>query len=251
MDPLTAMLIAGGLMQGIGGIWGANSQNKANERNQRAMQERYNQLLGFVQPRLNQGPGQGEQMLFDLLQSGGLFDNQAFNTGQDALMQSLRSDPIDTTELFASWEPLEMRALDEALAGAFGQSSGLGQRFGSAMMREEGQVRGQAAEQNTARRAGTSVDLATKNAEMQALAAQILSSLGVQQGQAQMQGLGMLANMGAQRGGLEAQLLSLLTGAPMAASQPSAMPGAFGDIGQLMAFLPMFMQMMQQNKVTA
>lgn len=247
MDPLTGILIGGSILQGLGGILGARSQDKAAEANRRMMQRRYEELLGFIEPRLGQGPGAGEQMLLDILTQGSLFNNQAFNTGQDALMQMLRSDPISTEELFASWEPLEMRALDQALAEGWAQAAGLGQRFGSASRREEGRIRGEAAENAISRRAQTSFQAEQENAELQAMAAQLLSNLGLAQSSTQLQGLQLLAQLEAGRQGADINLLSLLAGLPIAAQQPSAMPGAIGDIGQLAAFLPLFLQMYNQN----
>jgi len=245
--PLIPLLVAaGGLAQGAGSYFGARETNKANKANQKAQQARYDQLYGLIQPYLNQGPGSGEQMLLDFLSGGqeGIFGNQAFNTGQDALMQMLREDPFDTGELFASWEPMEQRALDQALDEGWGQASGLGQRFGSAMRTEEGRTRGQAAEQNTARRAETSFRAYEKNADLQAMAAQLLSNLGLAQGTTYLGGLQGLAGLQNQRQGGIAQLLSILAGQPIGANAPSAVPGAVGDIGQLMAFLPLLLSML-------
>ena len=242
---IPALVAAGGLAQGAGSYFGAREANKANQRNLRAQQQRYNQLFGLINPLLgqNQVPGTGEQMLLDLLTKGDLFSNQAFNTGQDALMQMLRSDPFNTAEMFAAWEPMEQRVLNRALDEGWAQASGLGQRFGSASRREEGRVRQEQAESNTARRAETSMRAYEKNADLQAMAAQLLANLGLAQGTTRLGAIQSLAGFQGARRGADAQLLSILAGQPFGGAQPSAIPGAIGDIGQLMAFLPLLLSM--------
>jgi len=75
-----------------------------------------------------------------------------FNTGQDGTMQMLRADtgegilgqlagqPFDTTELFQSLQPIRNRQLGEGLGQLFAGAPGLGQRFGSSMMQEGGNL---------------------------------------------------------------------------------------------------------------
>lgn len=256
MDPATIAILGGTLFQGLGSLFGAGSQNRAQERALRAAQERWNTLFGLIQPRLGQEAGQGEQILLDILQNNAFdaeqfFGSEEWNTGQDALMQMLRADPTDTAEMFEAWEPLERRALDNALADAWGGASGLGQRFGSAMLREEGRVRGEAAENAAARRQQAAVGL-EESAQARALqAAQILGNQELSAGQLilqslaqQLSGAQALAGAEAQRGGIDAQLLSILAGQPIASTGPNAYPGAMGQIGQLTMLLPFIFQLM-------
>jgi hypothetical protein len=74
-----------------------------------------------------------------------------FNVGQDGGMQALRSIPgidtlqeisetglpLDTSELFGALAPLRRRQLQEGLGELRAGAPGIGQRFGSAMMRGE------------------------------------------------------------------------------------------------------------------
>jgi hypothetical protein len=260
VDPLTIGLI----LQGLGTGWGAYSQNRANKKTERTMQQRQGQLEQLIMPMLGQNRQQGgaESSLLELLSGMGDMDlfgsgNQAWNTGQDSLMQMLRSDPLDTSEMFKSWEPIENRALQEALAGAFSQAPGLGQRFGSAMRREEGQVRGEAAENSAARRQTAELGVQGDNRQRQLQAAELLSGMGGQQAgtllqmlMGQIQGYGMAGNMGANRQNNDLGLLSLLFGQPMMAGQPNAMPGALGEMGGMLALLPLLQQLSAGNKPT-
>src|SRR5215213_2579648 len=62
--------------------------------------------------------------------------NQAFNPGQDALMQYLRSagQPFDTSAQFAALAPLEARDIQTQVSQLRAGAGSLGQRFGGAMM---------------------------------------------------------------------------------------------------------------------
>lgn len=256
MDPATIAILGGSLLQGLGGIFGASSQDKAQERALRAAQERWNTLFGLIQPRLGQEAGQGEQILMDILANNSFdaeqfFGSEEWNTGQDALMQMLRADPTDSAEMFEAWEPLERRALNNALSEAWGQSSGLGQRFGSAMLREEGRVRGEAAENAAARRTQTVVGLEESARDRSLQAANILGNQELSAGQLILQALAQriggaqaLAGAEANRAGADAQLLSILAGQPISSTGASAMPGAIGNIGQLAMMLPFIFQLM-------
>lgn len=252
--PFPLMPIALGI-GALGSLWGARNQDKTNDRNFRAQQQARNQFMQYAMPYLNnQGPGQGEQMLLQFLEGANfdpesVFNNEAFNTGQDALMQMMRSDPYDTTELFQSFEPIEARALDQSLADFWGGSAGLGQRFGSAALRQEGQVRGEAAENAASRRQQIAAGLFESAQGRRQQAATSLAGLGLQGGSAdqqaalqaaaqQMQGMGMLGGMENNRMGQMMQLLGMVGGFPPAMQQPGAGPAALGDLSQLMMLLP-------------
>lgn len=255
MDPATLAILGGSLFQGLGGLFGASSADKAQQRALEAAQQRWNTLFGLIQPRLGQEAGQGEQMLLQILQDNQFdpdqfFGSEEWNTGQDALMQMLRAEPTGTEELFEAWEPLERRALESAMADAWGQAGGLGQRFGSAMIREEGRVRGEAAENAAARRAQTAVQLQESQAGRQLQAADLLGGRQLGMGQLilqalaqQISGASALAGAEANRSGADAQLLSILAGQPIASTGPSAMPGAISGIGQIMSLLPFLFQL--------
>lgn len=258
--PLPLMAGAAAL-SALSSLWGAFSQNKTNRANQRMMQQRQQGLDTDVRGRLGSGPSEAEKILMGLLtggefggEGGGGFDNEAFNTGQDSLMQMLREDPFDPSGMFKSWEPIEQRQLDLALSDAFAGASGLGQRFGSAMMKQEGQVRGEAAQGGAARREEATMKLHETDADRRMNIANILGNMGVQEGQANqnqmalmLQGIMGLGGMEQNRSNSDMQLLQLMYGMPGGAQQGSAMPGALGDMSQMMMFLPMLMQMMNRG----
>lgn len=239
-------------------LWGAVNQNKTNKKNQKLQDQRYQEMQGLILPMLNQGGDSTTPQMTALADFLGSMDfskafgggNQAWNTGQDALMQFLREDPYDTTELFKSWEPIEARSLNEALAGAFGQATGLGQRFGSAMMREEGKVRGEAAENAIARREGAQMQNyeSTKGRQMQAAGA--LGNMGSAYAQnfiqfllGQMGGYQALGQLGQQNKNNDTALLQILFGGGPGGYMPNAMPGAGADVMNMAMLLPMLMQL--------
>jgi hypothetical protein len=198
--------------------------------------------------------------------------SQGFNAGQDALMQLIRGSgqPFDTSKQFAALAPLDQRLIDSQVAGLRGSTTSLGQRFGTATMGAERLLRGNFAQDIAARNAGIQSS-AFESAQGRNLAA----AQGLQQGglsQAQLLAQIAQANAGnqlqtgqfnaaqnqaynqfiasiiGQAGGLQqgqqsqnAQLLAIMAGLPQqgfAQQQPSALPGAFGDISQLLMFLP-------------
>lgn len=103
--------------------------------------------------------------------AAGALGGFGFNTGQDALMQSLRTDPtqrsntalqsiiggqgnpFDTSALFQALGVMDQRATNTAVAQTRAGASGLGQRFGSYMARQEGDMRLRANEAAAARNA--------------------------------------------------------------------------------------------------
>lgn len=244
-------------------IYGASQQDKANKRTNKQVTDRNQMAQDLILPLLQGGGGSGAGSeaingLSDWLQN---FDfnkpfasNQAWNSGQDAWMQMLRADPYDNTDLFKSWEPIEKRTLDNSLAGAFAGAAGLGQRFGSAMMREEGRVRGEAADNAAARRQtaeatayentmGRKVNAAQGLGNMGSVAAQLIVGMLGQQ----LQGYGTLGNLGAQGSNDRAQLLALLLGQPFTPQSPSAIPGAASESFNMLALLPMLMNLSRGN----
>lgn len=343
MDPLTIGL---GLTAGSQ-ILGAFTQNKANNKNYDAQQQaiaaqraRMGQVDAAVQPYLSNSQNPFAAQLMQMFSSGGFkapgttatssygaqgFDPsmigarttgaQGFNTGQDGLLQMLRSqrDPeftkgllgvgqsFNNSDLFSALAPLDQRQIDQQVAQLQGGYTTLGGRFGTAAMDKEQMLRTSALQNIQARNAG----LASSSYE--AAQGRMMQGLGLQAGREQntmaswLQGMlanqqamnqagqfnagaqnqagqfnagqanqmgqfnttmgqgynqfqaglfGQAANMQAQTGGLNAQLLAIMAGQPnpgAAMVQPSAMPGALGDIGQMLMFLP-FLQQMMGNK---
>jgi hypothetical protein len=235
-------------MMAAGQGWGAYEQNKSNKKRQQQMDRHLIPRLG---PMGDSGMGAAEKMLMEFLGNqdiSQLFSGRAWNSGQDGLMQLLNQDTFDPAKLFESWEPIEQRTMNNALADSFGQASGLGQRFGSAMMREEGRVRGEGAENAAARRQETTVGLHESAQDRKLQAATGLGQMGAQEIQGMLQfmsammgGMQGLGQMGAQRSNNDLGLLSLLFGMPMGGN---AFPGAMSDIGGFMAMLPMFQSLM-------
>jgi hypothetical protein len=307
MDPLTIGL---GLTAGSQ-LLGAFTQNRANNQNYDAQQQaiamqrqRQGQVDAMVAPYLKNGQNPYAAQLMQLFSSGGFkaptgYDpslvgggtgSQGFNTGQDGLLQMLRSqrDPtltmglgnagatFDNSAQFAALAPLDQRQIDQQVAQLHGSFGTLGERFGTAAMDKEQMLRTQALQNIGARNAG----LAQQSFESGQ--ARQMQGLGISAGREQsgiqnwLQGMlanqqatnqasqfnttmgqgynqflsglfGQASNMQAQTGGLNAQLLAIMAGQPNPGApvvQPSAMPGAIGDIGQMMMFLPFLQQMM-------
>lgn len=85
----------------------------------------------------------------ELTNVGSWLNQYGFNTGQDAIMQTLRADPrtkvdqtlegiidqrgmaFDTSEMFDALGVIDQRRMDRAASEQFGQFAGIGQRFGS------------------------------------------------------------------------------------------------------------------------
>lgn len=131
----TAALLLGGAGSVAETVGNASANRSAGRR-----ADRNSQLaLGQVQ----EGPSSVEQIIQGL-----------FNTGQDGGLQALRAipggstlneisetgTPFDTSQLFNSLRPIRERQLSEGLAQLRAGAPGLGQRFGSAMMRGEQNV---------------------------------------------------------------------------------------------------------------
>lgn len=274
----------GSLLKGIGGIREANAAGS-----------RYNSIQNQATGLMQNGPSQYETMLMQLLggrqapaaydPSTGMIDAKSIlpgtNPGNDALMQFLRSDPSKQMQFDASPAFAQLQALDQRTqAGAVNAlnqnfSSSLGQRFGSAAMRQTSDLLANLGAQTGARNAGilqssfenaqnralqgmglqvqAGQALAGSNNQAAALLAQIAQAnqQNNQWGQAfnqnnqntffgqQLQGIQSGFGMMNAQNDYNARLLALMAGQPMPQSGWSAVGGAVGDIGQLAAFYPM------------
>lgn len=164
MDPITlgALSMAAGTVMNTGtSIWNQNQANKTARRRESA--------AGSM---MQNGPSTYETMLQQLLTgmqgpqmstasiptAASLTNGQAFNTGQDALMQLLRANPqtqvdanlgsmaatgmpYNTSAMFDAFRASDTQAVNEQVAGLRAGSSGLGQRFGSANSSAEAALR--------------------------------------------------------------------------------------------------------------
>lgn len=240
MDAMTLGMILAGAGQGINALSNWVNSRRTNTETRRRQGIVEPALLGMV----NSTPG------------------QAYNTGQDWLMQSLRSNPwassdtalqgivggggnpFDTTELFRSLGVLDQQARGDALAQVQAGSSGLGERFGTAKMREAGSVMQELLNAAAARNAGIAMQ-SHEGAQGRLLdaAGQLGSnatnraSVGSQQAQ-----LLMADPAGQQR----LAALQLLMGQPMANMQ-SGVGNDIGSIGQLLAMMTMLRGMNTQT----
>lgn len=254
MDPISMAALA----LGAGSqIWGAFGQNRA-AREQASFQNRMRrQLLG----QRSTGPSEYETMLQSLF----------FNSGQDGILQQMRNgpedqvqqdvinmlmgitetgNPFDTSEMFKALETQDARTRDDSVATLRAGTSGLGQRFGSAAGGAEADLLAQLADQTALRNAGIQMQSyesaqgrrqqaaggvlqATQAQEAEQLAlAQLVQSI-----------LGQLMGADQNRQSMNAQLTSAAAG--MGGIQaPNAIPGAVGDISNLLFMLPMFEQLM-------
>ena len=231
------------------------------------------QLMQMMKSGAFQGPA--TQQAFTYTPSGG---TQGFNTGQDSYMQMLRTggQPFDTSKMFSDLAPVDNRLLEQQLAQSRGATSSLGQRFGGAQLNRESNLRRDFLQNVTARNAGIqqgSYESAQQrvanaalqlqqgglsqmgmfnqagqfNAGQQAQAGQF--NVGVQQGYNQFLAsiLGQAGGLQAQQRGQQAQLLAIMAGQPAPQQQPSQLPGAIGDAGNLAMFLP-FLQSAMKSK---
>lgn len=138
---------------------------------------------------------------------------QAFNVGQDALMQAARAQlgpadipglmnglanaasgntQFDNSQLFKSLGALDRQLLNEQVGELHGSAGSLGQRFGTAMMQNEAMLRGNFANQASARNA----QIAQQSFE--AAQGRAMQGLGMMQGQQQFLSQHPLAALAAQ-----------------------------------------------------
>ena len=170
-----------------------------------ALQQQGQQMLGgFGMPQQVGGPGYNPQ-LFNAQQALG---GAGFNVGQDALMQALRTDPVaksnqalqgivgqqgnpfNASDLFRALGVMDQRATDQAVSQTRAGASGLGQRFGSFMARQEGDLRSRANEAAAARNA--QIGMQSHEAAQQRL----LQAMGLMSGNEQFAAQNQLANAG-------------------------------------------------------
>ena len=170
-----------------------------------ALQQQGQQILGGWQmPQQVAGPGYNPQMF----NAGMALGDAGFNVGQDALMQALRTDPtakstqaiqgligqqgnpFNASELFRALGVMDQRATDSAVSQTRAGASGLGQRFGSFMARQEGDLRSRANESAAARNA--QIGMQSHEAAQQRL----LQSMGLLSGNEQFAAQNQLANAG-------------------------------------------------------
>lgn len=296
LDPLSWAAIAAATSSAAGAISG----DRASARNTRAQQAQQANINSRATGMMQTGQDPFAKMLMDMLHGGpGGFTsptpvnapvigtdmvtgNQAFNTGQDALSQMIRSggQPFDTSKLFGALAPLDNRLIASQVAGLHGAATSLGQRFGSATMGAEQRLRGNFAQDIAGRNAGiqqsayeaaqgrtmgAAQSLQQGGLSQAGLLAQIAqanagnSMQGQQFNSSQQQMFNQfLQSVIGQAGSFQnnqqnrnAQLLSIMAGINPAQQQPSQIPGAAGDISQLLMFLPFLRSMMpgQQPQV--
>ena len=220
LEPATlAMVVAGGssAVNTLGNI----HQNRGQQRRADRLESR---AMGMMET----GPSFLESML-----------RSQFNTGQDGQMQMMRSmpgastlnelsetgNPFDTSELFEALQPLRGRQLQEGLGALRAGAPGLGQRFGSAMRRNEGQTVLEHLQNISAQDAGIQMQ------SHEAAQGRRLGAAQIQQGSAQglMQIL-MQAENSRRQGNIG--LLGTAVGVPQAGGVQYGQPGM--DIAQLM-----------------
>lgn len=285
VDPLTIGL---GL-SAASGIYSAFTQNKANNRAQDQAQQNYqaqqtNQqdLRNLVLPYLNGAGSNIDDLVYgrrSSLSPGGATDvggmtatgggglqallrrsamgtrgGSDFNTGQDGLMQLLRSpDPsgaltraasgntqFDTSKLFDSIRAMGTQDLGDQISASRGAVGSLGQRFGTAQGRNEALLRSRAVTGMTGAyaQAGASAYEAAQNRALTAGNA----LMGGQQGYAQL--IGQLLG---QKNANTSSLLGILSGQPTPQQQiipqTNGYPEAIGDIGNLALLYPFLRQL--------
>jgi hypothetical protein len=292
MDPVTLGIGA----TVVGGLVGAYGKNKE----QNAAKDRYNTAQQQGQSMMHTGADPYQAALMQLLgkqaapmqvgADSGMINAQSIlgnsNPGNDALMQFLRSDPskqmsFDASKSFDMLGALDKRTQTDAMSALNQNFSGsMGQRFGSAAMRQTSDLLANLGAQTGARNAGIlqqsfenqqtrglqgsglmlqgSTALAQNGNQMAQLAAQLaMANQGNQQWNQQFnqsnlnnafnqQFQGIQAGFGMQnsRDDYNARLFSVMSGLPMPQGNGFT---AFGDVlgqaGQMAAFLPMLQQM--------
>jgi len=237
MDPITLGLLLAGA--------GTAVNTGANVLNRRSQNKETSRRTGIVEP-----------YLMEML---GGSPGQAFNTGQDALLQMLRSNPLessdramqgmvetgnpfDMTELFRSLGVMDQRSREGALADVRSGASGLGQRFGTAMARESNNAMSQLLDSAAARNAQIAMGShdAAQGRRLGA-AGQLNQNLMTRMGLAQ-------GAMGSDQARQQQQMqaLSLLLGLPMGQSAMTGVGSDVGSFGNLLAF----MEMMKRSQNT-
>jgi hypothetical protein len=228
MDPLTIALAA----SAASSLYGAYSSNKTAEKNRDAVIQHQGQVNEQLTPYLQQGTNPFAELLLRSV-GGSSTGTQEFNTGQDGFMQFLNRGgaQFDNSPQFQALKTMDDLNLGEQVAQLHASAGSLGQRFGTAMNRNEALLRSNALATTGARNAGIASQSfesgAQRGLQAQALLAQILGQAGGFQQNQQSQNI---------------NILSLLSGQPIPQQAPNAIPGAVGDIAQTLMFLPFLKQ---------
>lgn len=207
VDPLTIGL---GISAATS-LWGAYQGNKAQKRSESTAAQNFD----FQRQAYNDAQGaltQKNQMLQGLIMP--MLNGSSYNTGQDGMMQQMRGlpDGRPDSSLIGSLRALSAQDLNDQISQQRGQAGSLGQRFGTAQQGIEARLRERAT-----------------------------VGLGAQYGQIGMQEQQMQQNK-------MLGLLGLLSGQPTYAGAPTPqqqilqgqnqLPGAVGDIGNLIMMYP-------------
>lgn len=144
-----------------------------------------------------------------------------FNTGQDSLMQLARGSSFDTSPEFAALNAQDQNNINEQVNQLRGSAGSFGQRFGSAMMKQEGTMRDQFATNIAARNAGISQQSFNDSANRQLSAGQALQTGGIGYGGLNLQGqqFNVQSGQGAQQFNASNQLQADMSNQGVQASQ--------------------------------
>lgn len=213
MDPVTIGL---GL-SAASGIYGAISNNKAQNRAQNTADQNFNfqkQAFETGQRNLEQKNQMMQGLILPMLNGSG------FNTGQDGMMQSMRGMPDGRPDpgYLDAMRKMSMQDLSDQLGQQRGSVGSLGQRFGTAELGNEARLR---------ERAVTGLGATYANAGLQASQMQQQKVLGL---------LNILSG-GQANTGMTAPQQQIIP-------QQNGIPGAVGDIGNMIMLFPFLKGMM-------
>lgn len=218
VDPVTLSMIVAGAGSAANTVGNIYQNRQAGRRADRLENLALSQM---------EGPGFLESIL-----------RSQYNVGQDGQMQMFRlpnqdtldelaqtGSPFDTSELFAALQPVRSRQLNEGLASLRAGAPGLGQRFGSAMMRGEQMTVLEHLQNIAAQDAGINFQAheAAQGRRLGAAQVGAGAQLGVMQ---------LLASLEQGRRGGNLNALSIAAGIPQAAPVSYGQPGF--DMGQLL-----------------
>lgn len=197
-----------------GSLWNAYSSNKSSN----AQNKRQTQLFNTLTPQMQTGPSDIESLLMSSFQGRG---TPNVNIGQDAILQSMRTNPYDKvlqsnlagmlgngpenlydhSALFDSIEQRGNRDLGVQLDNMRAGVSGLGQRFGGAQAFNEQELRRKFLEDTMLREQGIGLQSFTDAQNRRLQAASGLTAFGnLQLGRdtGALSGLNSLAGLGIQ-----------------------------------------------------
>lgn len=192
-----------------GGIMGYEEQRRAGRRQRQLGQQANGMMMNY--------PTEAErqlQAMFSGMRNGTAPGMQGFNTGQDAILQMLRSgalqgtaatgNPFDLSSTYAALDPIEARIQTNQLNTLRAGPRTLGARFGTAAATQEANLLAQLGEQQAGRRSQLAQG-AYEAAQARMLQAQgLVGQLG-----------GQVAGLGLAQQGQMANLLQMLQGATM------------------------------------